>query len=246
MELSDYELRRLPYRGRGLASFTKLVDDIIPFIESLEAEPVRILEVGCGYGQLLIELVYHFGKKVVCFGINKPGFECNIDIALRIAKHRGAVPADFSIAPGNINFVFCDAGEELPFDQFSFDLVISQVCIAYIPEKLFFLTEVSRILKIKGKAFLHVEFEHSKDGESDEANWVTLMVNDGPHQVDLKDFFCQYPQMNYVRKLSGSVLRIDGGAIPQFDVGMEYSTELTDKDVHGVISVYSLTVEDLK
>ena len=53
----------------------------------------------------------------------------------------------------------CDVSNGLPFDANSFDLVVSQMCIQYVPDKVLFLREAARVLRHDGIAMIHTPLD---------------------------------------------------------------------------------------
>lgn len=108
-------------------------DDPRHCMPRIEKEDRRILEIGCGIGQLFI--ASGVGENVCAVGID-------IDHdALVYGKTRY----------GNINYVEAD-GDSLPFRDGSFDLMVSRVSLPYtnLPEAI---RETARILRRGGRVW---------------------------------------------------------------------------------------------
>ena len=120
-------------------------------------EPVRLLEIGCGEGRVLMELRKLF-PSVELHGINKKPWP-----AMRGPKSLIATAMNYGIftkeEARRVSLPvlhFYDA-TELRFPDGYFDVVISQVSIYQMKRKDLLLQEVWRVLKKGGKAFLHID-----------------------------------------------------------------------------------------
>jgi ubiquinone/menaquinone biosynthesis C-methylase UbiE len=234
-------IERLPFRGRGIEKFTVKVGNISEIIEKNLHRNQRILEIGTGYAQLLVELASTYGDSLELHGFNKEGNYVNFPTALKIALYRKKITDINSINANQITFNFGDAGTHLPYPDEYFDLIVSQYCIAYIPDKLNLLNEISRILKKDGKAILHTEFEHvihEEVGEDDD--FITLEIYRQNTPVRLEDYFAAFPNLEYILKQSGSILKIDGGARNRFDGSIIKVEKIVHDQFFGVRSIYSL------
>jgi ubiquinone/menaquinone biosynthesis C-methylase UbiE len=48
----------------------------------------------------------------------------------------------------------------LPFDNCCFDLVVSQMCIPYVSDKILFMREAARVLREDGIGLVHTPLDH--------------------------------------------------------------------------------------
>lgn len=234
-------IERLPFRGRGLEKFTIKVGDISKIIEKNLHRKQRILEIGTGYAQLLVELANIYGDSLELHGFNKEGNYVNLPTALKIALYREKITDINFIKDDQITFSFGDAGVHLPFSDGYFDLIVSQYCIAYIPDKLNLLNEVSRILKKDGEALLHTEFEHmipEEVGEDDD--FITLEIYRQNAPVALKDYFAPFSNLEYILKQSGSILKMHGGTDNKFNGSIIEAETIIHDQFFGVRSIYSI------
>lgn len=240
--LTDYEITNLPFKGRGIDKMVSYIGNFIEIINRSATDKVRILEIGSGFGQVLIELANRFSNKVELFGVNSMDDEFNVEKALEIASYRGFRFNDNNIDKSKINVFYCDAGVKLPFSDDYFDLVISQVSIPYIHDKLNLITEVSRVLNPEGTAWLHVGFEQSKLCDSTEFEWSTLELYENDKRINLEDFFRRNQNFNYFKSKSGSVLKINRGIPITFDFELKTLIPLNEinKGCYGVKSVYKV------
>ena len=154
-------------RRRGLEYFETLFPPglVATTIERAESDPVRVVEVGCGEGKLLLDILKRF-PTVEAHGINKrPWPAMTGPQSYRETARRYEVfdEADFE----NIRWPtvkFYDA-EELRFEDATVDLVASQIAIPYVERKDRLLEEVWRVLRPGGRALLNVDSRG--DGEPD-------------------------------------------------------------------------------
>lgn len=240
-EITEYELGKIPFRGRGLKDFKRKVEDPLPYIEGMKKTPLKILEIGCGFGQLLIDLSYQSKKDLLLYGISKNSGDVGLKRALKISKFKNIIPEKFTSSVKNVHFLCFDVGKGFPFPNHSFDIILSQVCIAYIPEKLFLITEIKRLLTPDGIALLHVEFENYSDQGILNKNLETLQIMDRrKNTIDLDKYFNQYTGFTYSKKKTGSVLKIQGGGNVEFNAEYITSKEFPENSQHGVQSIYEL------
>ena len=148
-------------------------------------EPVRLLEIGCGEGRVLMELRKLF-PSVELHGINKKPWPAmsgpksliatamNYGIFTKEEARRVLLPV----------LHFYDA-TELRFPDGYFDVVISQVSIYQMKRKDLLLQEVWRVLKKGGKAFLHIDsmYEDYPDFISQETPRFIIYKNNRLHPL---------------------------------------------------------------
>jgi ubiquinone/menaquinone biosynthesis C-methylase UbiE len=149
-------------RRRSLADFNaKFGDNIVEHTLSeaiASQEAVRLLEIGCGEGRVLMELRKLF-PSIEIHGINKKPWP-----AMKGQKSLIATGANFKIftkeETRNLELPiihFYDA-TQLRFPDHYFDVVISQVSIYQVKRKELLLQEVWRVLKYGAMAFLHMDW----------------------------------------------------------------------------------------
>ncbi|MFQ5450069.1 MAG: class I SAM-dependent methyltransferase [Nitrospinaceae bacterium] len=138
-------------------------------------KPIKVLEVGFGYGRALMELAYGFRNLAVDFhGITLPSEKkpplTNSGALIDIAVHYGVASRENfkNIPPPTIYFY--DA-TNLHFENEKLDFIYSVVTVRFMTNKARFLEEVCRVLRPGGIALLHL-------GES---RW------DYPHGLASKD-----------------------------------------------------------
>lgn len=118
--------------------YIRLEDEVYRRLDT--AKPLTILDLGCGYGDLLIDLVKR-GVQGNFFGVDvSPGMITSAQAAA--AKEN--VPIHFQVG----------SGADLPFPDNHFDLVITKYslhCMEDIPQALI---EIKRVLKPSGTFFI--------------------------------------------------------------------------------------------
>ena len=148
-------------RSRSLADFNakfgkRVVEDTLRDAVASD-ESVRLLEIGCGEGRVLMELRKLF-PSIEIHGINKKPWQ-----AMKAKKSLIAAGTKYKIFSReevkNIELPilhFYDAAQ-LRFPDHYFDVVISQVSIYQVKRKDLLLQEVWRVLKKGARAFLHMD-----------------------------------------------------------------------------------------
>jgi SAM-dependent methyltransferase len=99
---------------------------------------LKILEVGCGYGSLCIDLVKKGTKKIIGIDVNKRIVEYATENLL----------TNYSFFKNNIDFKCCCI-EDLPLDKF--DVIISKNTLEHILDVQKFVEESKKRLKQNGK-----------------------------------------------------------------------------------------------
>jgi SAM-dependent methyltransferase len=104
-----------------------------------------VLEVGCGYGRVLLELRASYGHRFELHGINvEPGY--NERLLREFAQDQGLDVPNVAFPTIHIH----DVDDGLPFPDDTFDLIFSVATFHSIRDKLRFLAEVMRTLKPDG------------------------------------------------------------------------------------------------
>lgn len=121
-----------------------------PFFRGIAADvaavapnQARVLEVGCGPGQLAIELARSHGLEVTGLDLDP----AMIDRARANAAHAGA---EGGSAP---TFVVGDVAA-LPFDEAAFDLVVSTLSMHHWSDRAAALRDIARVLRPGGTALI--------------------------------------------------------------------------------------------
>jgi ubiquinone/menaquinone biosynthesis C-methylase UbiE len=154
---------KLAHRGRGL---DKLELRVGPVCRQIEARligarrKIRLLELGCGYGVVLMQLRRRFQDQVQLIGTNRERSHGNADAMVAAALLRNVYAAAEIRSITLPAITYWDASRELPFDNCCFDLVVSQMCIPYVPDKILFLREAARVLRKDGIGLIHTPLDH--------------------------------------------------------------------------------------
>jgi len=150
---------KLPFRARGHAELVDRVGGIFTEIDERLArrEAVSVLELGCGYGTVLLEIIHLYGPRVAAHGINREHRDGNVDIFRRNGLERGLIaPEDATTFPMP-TIAYIDVADGLPYPDGTFDVVFSQVAWRYFGNKIGVLREVSRVLREDGIAKIDAE-----------------------------------------------------------------------------------------
>lgn len=110
--------------------------------ELKDFEVKKVLDVGCGAGLQL--LPFAKTKDALCFGI---------DIGEEVGEVGNMIFQEQGFA--GKGFFLRSLGEEIPFADESFEAVICRVALPYMENRKA-LSEISRVLKPKGKFFLKI------------------------------------------------------------------------------------------
>jgi SAM-dependent methyltransferase len=153
---------KLAYRGCGLDELERRVGPVCRQIETRlvgAKRKIRLLEIGCGYGVVLMQLRRRFGNRVDLIGTNKESRPGDGDVMVSAALKRAVYTAEEIPSVRLPTIAQCDVSNGLPFDACSFDLVVSQMCIQYVPDKVLFLRETARVLRDEGIAMIHTPLD---------------------------------------------------------------------------------------
>ncbi len=148
-------------RSRSLADFNKRFnkDGVQKIIKKalLKNKTVRILEIGCGEGRVLMELRKLF-PTIELHGINrKPRGAMQGQKSLPKTAPHYRIFTSSELKKVSLPKIYFYDAQELKFPKNYFDLIISQVSIQYIARKDLLLQEVWRTLKLGGKALLNID-----------------------------------------------------------------------------------------
>lgn len=122
-----------------------------------KSKPVRVLEIGCGEGRVLMDLRKLF-PTIELYGINRkpwPAMKGPSSLKRTATYYKILTPSE--LKKTSLPKIYFYDAKELRFPDNYFDLIISQVSIQYVARKDLLLEEVWRTLKIGGKAFLNID-----------------------------------------------------------------------------------------
>ncbi len=149
-------------RSRGLKEVKNIIGDVEKEVTILlkNKKKIKILEIGCGYGKLLLELKKIFGDRVSTFGVNKEK-AWNLALIKKFAIAEKIFSKE-EVTKNLPKLYTLDVDKKFPFKNNSFDLVISVRTIQYISNKAKFLENLNRIVNISGIVITDIQ-DGSKD-----------------------------------------------------------------------------------
>jgi arsenite methyltransferase len=100
-----------------------------------------VLDIGCGKGTTAVFLAQQYSCSVT-----------GIDLAEKMIFSSQAKAAERNLN-GRVSFLIAD-GEHLPFDETSFDVVISECTFSLLPDRERAARDIQRVLKPKGRFVL--------------------------------------------------------------------------------------------
>jgi SAM-dependent methyltransferase len=175
------------HTNRGLARFGEILravgcPDLVDSVSErlLRRPSVRLLEIGCGEGRLLLDLLARFGDAVELHGINHPDWpvlESAHDLLDTNARHR-IVPQ--RALRRRLPLVhLADATDLRSFPVAGFDLVVSQVVVPHVGKKAAVLEESARLLA-PGGTFVHeIDNRVARAPEHPPSELLRLSIRDG-------------------------------------------------------------------
>ncbi|MCD6506118.1 class I SAM-dependent methyltransferase [Candidatus Poribacteria bacterium] len=117
---------------------------IIDELEKLRGEFQKVLDVGCGKGELLLEIAERFG--VNCTGVDKKSSKISSARSAAIRKGLGS----------RLSFQ-AQKAEEIDLEDESFDVVVSAFTVHELDDQLRGIKEIYRVLK-KGGTFICLDW----------------------------------------------------------------------------------------
>lgn len=222
--ISDARYRRKQaHRARGLADLDRLIGGVGGEIEAALARriPVRILEIGCGYGTALLELRARYGERVELHGLNRQPGDGNRDILMRNASERGLERAGALPA-----LHYADVADGLPFPSGRFDFVYSQVAWPYFGNKIGVLREILRVLD--GDGLAKIDADEIRPQLPPEYARLVEIWEDGT-LLPLRDYALRFG-MALVPAHEGEFLRF--GPCPGFGNDLERVAEIDLAKLH--------------
>jgi SAM-dependent methyltransferase len=229
---------KLPFRGRGHAELIDRVGGVFAEIDLRlqSSERVRVLELGCGYGTVLLELGHRYGPRVEAHGINREHRDGNVDILRRNGLERGLIAPEEATTRVLPTIAYGDVAEGLPYAEDSFDVVYSQVAWRYFGDKIYVLREVSRVLRNDGIA--KIDAEELRPDLPPEYQRLVEIWDEG-RLVTFHDYAAEYG-MTFVASVEGEYLRF--GKCARIGLDLELVSQLDLSKVNpawnGVKCVY--------
>ena len=124
----DARLRRRASAYTGVAT---AVDVRVPLVAAVvEAFPERVLEVGCGWGELAEWIARETGAEVVAIDLSPH--------MVRLARERGVAASVADV-------------QALPFADDTFDVVVAAWMLYHVPDLTRGLAEIARVLRPEGR-----------------------------------------------------------------------------------------------
>ena len=232
---------KLPFRARGHAELILRIDGVIADIDERlgRRDVVRVLELGCGYGTVLLELARRYGSRVELHGINRRREDGDADILWRNGIERGLIASGATPADALPAIAYADVADGLPFADDSFDIVYSQVAWLYFGNKAAVLREVSRVLRDDGLAKIDADELHP--GLPPEYQRLVEIWEDGK-LVPFRDYVRRYG-MAFASAPEGEDLRL--GKSPGFGDDLKLVLQIELSEIHhhwdGIKCVYRST-----
>lgn len=190
--MAEVEPRRS--RTRGLDEIKHRIGDIeIDILARLgQGRPVRILELGCGYGSVLMELYAKYGDEVELHGVNDREDGGNWDIFQRNAVDRGIFTQEQVTELDPVQVHIFDVSNPFPLDSDYFDIIIMQVAFFFFADKINCLEECHRVLNNDGVARLHI-WVTRKNLPADKP--VALIIRNEGREVDFWDYIAPFENL---------------------------------------------------
>lgn len=186
-------------RSRGLEDFNrKFSKNIVEKTIKRALKPqkeVRVLEIGCGEGKVLMELRKQF-PNIELHGINKKPWQAmKGSVSLKRTATLYKIFTQSEVKKIKLPKIHFYDASKLKFKDDYFDIVISQVAIQYVKRKDELLEEVWRVLKKGGKAFLNLDTVSE--------NFPDYLRHDSPRFIIYKNGRV-YPLKRYIQDLKKS------------------------------------------
>jgi SAM-dependent methyltransferase len=229
---------KLPFRGRGHAELVERVGGIFTEVDARlpGREHVRVLELGCGYGTVLLELGHRYGQRVEVHGINREHRDGNVDIFRRNGLERGLISPEDATTHPMPTIAYVDVADGLPYADGTFDVVFSQVAWRYFGNKIHVLREVSRVLRDDGIA--KIDAEELRPDLPPEYQRLVEIWDEG-RLMPFRDYAARFG-MTFIASVEGEYLRF--GKAARFGEDLEHVFQLDlaelNKAWNGVKCVY--------
>jgi ubiquinone/menaquinone biosynthesis C-methylase UbiE len=226
-------------KDRGLKEAKEYLGNIEKIISDRlnKKKTVKILEIGCGYGRVMVELKKKFGEKIEIIGMNLLPEHGDLKIMTKLIILNEAITKEELETFKLPKIIYGDAGEKIPFKDKSIDFIYSQIATSYFSDKLHFLEEVARVLTKKGLARITFSFNKSKGAE--ELRPLLRIYKDGK-SIKPSKFLKSFKYIKRVTAPGGKCIEVKSGNL-KFNATLVSTLNLRDvSDIYGVQSIYSL------
>lgn len=148
-------------RSRGLETLNDRLGSTFSLASTIHdllktRHTLDVLEVGFGYGHVLLELSWLFREKAIRFyGIDKRLNVANREELKNIATHFNVIPAH-DLERLKLPLIYSYDATSMHFEDESIDFVYSAFVVRFIERKEKFLEKVCRVLRPGGCAVLHI------------------------------------------------------------------------------------------
>lgn len=160
-------MKRRFSRSRSILSYDYLFNrDNIVFSSIRKLLLVRkklsLLEIGCGEGRCLLQIMKEF-PQIRIFGINKKPNSTirNNHSIIHSALYYKDLSVDEFSSEDNPTIYYYDVNKGLQFEDCSLDIIISQFSFQYLQRKDFVLEEIWRTLNINGIGLINCDMYES-------------------------------------------------------------------------------------
>ena len=135
--------------------------NVAKILVGIETRGKRILDIGCGIGGPALEMANRHGAEVVGIDLEEP----LVQRAQRAAEARGL--------EGRCRFQVVEPGP-LPFEDETFDAVVSSGAVTQTPDKAALFAEVYRVLRPGGWMSCYEWLGTGHDDSEDMLYWIEL------------------------------------------------------------------------
>ena len=171
-----------PYRSRPLDELEKRLGDITSLIDDLLARGgrPRILEIGHGFGSVLVQLLLRYGSRIELHAISIEKYWGSWDVITRNAVQMDlATETELAELPQPIIHT-ADLNLGLPFAPGFFSFVFSQVSFFLVREKLHLIAECARVVDGGGTAWIDVNPLEVQGVPAELASLLDIRSSSGP------------------------------------------------------------------
>jgi len=191
-------------RIRGLDELEKEVGDVSAEIESRIGKGigiVRVLEIGCGYGTVMADLVAKFGDKIELHGINMFEKDGNPSTVKEMARLSGFT----SPLLDKIQFHYFDVCHSWPMPDNHFDVIYSQSVFLHLPDRVTTFHEINRTLKTDGIARIEACLVRPKLAPEYR---TTFVIKDGDRILTFEEYSRSFANIRFKESKSPALRRI--------------------------------------